>query len=653
MPQSTTPFQPLERESAYLSDSRRLTGPNLFFVSMGAVLEALGPAAKDAAAHTHWCAQVVAMARALGWRVADGHVEALVRVHAASTSLVLSAPVDQLFTATEVNEWAWETATALAFPGLGVSNAFGGAPNDVGDFDAALQRLRARSEAEKNTLLCALMTQARAHGAAVYVDEESVSIGSGVGACVTSLEDIDALKSVDWNEIRDVPIALVTGSNGKTTTVRLIAAMLKAHGLTPGYSSTEGVVIDGASVTSGDYSGPAGARTVLRDKRVECAVLETARGGMLRRGLAVARADVAVVTNVSADHFGEYGIDDLDDLTEAKLIVARAVERDGVLVMNGVVLNHLVATQIVNLFVLSQSKYKINLNDVSLPSHAFRQAQGERGHLENSISNSQDLATRFKHLWPKMAVFARDWRDDILQQKRAEGGSVCGVNAGRLQLFHRGETYDLGAINDMPLTMNGSAAYNIDNIAAASLAAVALGITPTTIANVLHTFGQTRFDNPGRLERWQIRGVNVLLDYAHNPDGLAGLLNVATGLKAAPGKRLGLLLGQAGNRENTDIEALAKIAASFAPDKIVLKDIDGMLRGREVGEVPKILRETLLMERFEMARVTTILAEVEAAKSLVEWSQPGDVVVLPMHGVAAKNTMRDWLDQQATCVVSE
>ena len=123
-----------------------------------------------------------------------------------------------------------------------------------------------------------------------------------------------------------IPTALVTGSNGKTTSVRLLAAMLTAHGHRTGFSCTDGVFFEDQALSTGDYSGPAGARAVLRHAEVEAAVLETARGGLLRRGLAIERADAAIVTNISDDHFGEYGIDDLDGLTETKLIVARALD---------------------------------------------------------------------------------------------------------------------------------------------------------------------------------------------------------------------------------------------------------------------------------------------------------------------------------------
>jgi cyanophycin synthetase len=215
-----------------------------------------------------------------------------------------------------------------------------------------------------------------------YIDDDIASVGSGAGSKIVALESDDALKRLEWRGISEVPIALVTGSNGKTTTTRLIAAMAKAHGWTLGYSSTEGVVVGGAQITTGDYSGPVGARTVLRDTRVQCAVLESARGGMLRRGLAVAQADVAVVTNISADHFGEYGIDNLDDLADAKLIVSHALKVTGTLVLNA----------------------------------------------EDPV-----LMRRSSHLWSKTAVFSSVLDHELIRQKQAEGGLVCGVRDGVLR----------------------------------------------------------------------------------------------------------------------------------------------------------------------------------------------------------------------------
>ena len=166
------------------------------------------------------------------------------------------------------------------------------------------------------------------------IDDDTLSIGEGRGSRAWPSGALPAPAAVPWAALQAIPKALVTGSNGKTTSVRLLAAALRAQGLHVGHSCTDGVFVDGVAIASGDWSGPAGARSVLRHPQVEAAVLETARGGILRRGLAVTRADVALVTKISADHFGEYGVHDLDDLAQVKLTVARAIDARGLLVLN-------------------------------------------------------------------------------------------------------------------------------------------------------------------------------------------------------------------------------------------------------------------------------------------------------------------------------
>src|SRR5690606_11896895 len=188
---------------------------------------------------------------------------------------------------------------------------------------------------EASPALVALQAAATAHGLPCLPDDDEVSVGGGTGSRTWPVDALPDPAAIDWSVLHAIPTALVTGSNGKTTTVRLLAAMARAHGWHAAHSCTDGVFFDGQPLEPGDYSGPTGARTALRQPAAQAAVLETARGGMLRRGLALCHAGVAVVTNVSADHFREYGLHDLDDLAAAKLTVARAIGGDGLLVLNG------------------------------------------------------------------------------------------------------------------------------------------------------------------------------------------------------------------------------------------------------------------------------------------------------------------------------
>ena len=518
--------------------------------------------------------------------------------------LAISAPSDQLLLATEINEWAlcaalverdptrWgglQAALAAAAiegadPGAG-SAAF--AP--VIEERAALTRFGRLSAMEAVPKLRALLKRAADRALPHFIDDNELTVGAGVGSRTFALSHLPAVDEVPWSELSDVPTAIVTGSNGKTTTVRLIAACARAHGWRAAYNCTDGVYIGEELLASGDYSGPAGARLVLRDRRAQAAILEAARGGILRRGIAVSRADVALVTNVSSDHFGEYGIDDLDGLADTKLSVAAAVAPNGTLVLNA--------------------------DDDLLRTKA------------------RQLAPRFGGA-PTLAWFALDAEQRHLREYRMQGAAICAVRRGRLILQQRDSEHDLGSVLGMPLSMNGLAAYNVSNLAGAALAALTLGIPAGTIASVFARFGDQFADNPGRMMRFQYRGAQVLIDYAHNPDGLRGFLSVADRLRGKG--RLGLLLGHAGNRKDEDIADLAGVAAEFKPDLIVVKEDEAHLRGRAPGEIPRIIRAELLRLGLRPSALPVRDNELDAARYALDWAEPGDVLALPLHSPAAR-----------------
>jgi cyanophycin synthetase len=568
-------------------DSRRLTGANLYFDGPGAALETAPGLAFYAATLQRWRANVARLRMALGWP--DGAV--CVREHASGASLAFEAPPDQLYTATEANEWALHAALGVR-AGDAPVDAESAAPRPhVAHFedDEALQRLRELAQAEAKPHLLALIASAQARGVPAHADDEVLSLGEGEASQAWPVEALPAIDAVPWPRLHAIPKAVVTGSNGKTTTVRLLAAMLRAHGLASGYSSTDGLVVDGERIDAGDYSGPVGARTVLRHPRVQAAVLETARGGLLRRGLVASDARVAVVTNVSADHFGEYGVHSLDDIASVKLVVAKSVAADGVLVLNA----------------------------------------------DDPLLVRRAAAT---------GVACVGWFALALADAIAHGPLACGVRDGRLVLSVDATEHDLGDAAAMPLTLGGSARYNIANAAAAALAAFALGIAPATIASVLARFGNDARDNPGRLQRWLLGNVEVLLDYAHNPDGLRGLLQVAGNLRA--GGRLALILGQAGNRGDDDIRELAAVAAQSHPDRVWLKDIAGdYLRGRAPGEIAAILFGALRAGGLDADALPVCLDEAQASREALQWARPGDLLVLPIHEPARRDEVVALLDR--------
>jgi len=246
---------------------------------------------------------------------------------------------------------------------------------------------------------------------------------------------------------------------------------------------------------------------------------------------------------------------------------------------------------------------------------------------------ASELAQRYG-CTPALAWFASDADQEHLREYRSQGTSTC-VRQGRLSLHQRGVEYDLGPVSAMPLSIGGIAAYNVANLAAAALAAMTLGISAATISAVFARFGARLSDNPGRMMRFEYNGAQVLVDYAHNPDGLRGFLSVADQLRAGKG-RLGLLLGHAGNRQDADIAELARVAARFKPDLVVVKEDEAHLRGRAPGEIPRIIRGELLRQGLAESALPVRDTEVEAARLALDWAQPGDVLALPLHSPSAR-----------------
>jgi len=553
----------------------------------------------DAALLEGWRSRAARARAHLGW-----HMPGVVaRAHAGGASLALAAPPDQLLVATEVNEWALcatllardperfrflEAALAAAALEQAADPAVVIAP--VLEERSALERLGRLATREARVELMALLGEAGARRLPHVLDDALLTLGAGEGARDFELVALPQPSRVPWAELRGIPTAVVTGSNGKTTTVRLLAACARAHGWHTAYCCTDGVFLDGQLEERGDYSGPAGARRVMRERRAQAAIVEAARGGILRRGIALSHAHVGLVTNVSPDHFGEYGIDDLDGLADTKLSIAAVVRSEGLLVLNA--------------------------DDPQL------------------LAKAPALAGRFGRR-PPLGWFALDADAGLLREHRAHGGPTCGVRGGRLWLSCAGADHDLGAIAAMPLTVGGRAAYNVANLAGAALAAAALGVPPPLIAVVFARFGAALADNPGRMMRFERGGVRLLVDYAHNAAGLRGLLGVAEHLRAGRG-RLGLLLGHAGNRQDAEIEQLARVAAEFHPALVVVKENEAHLRGREPGEIPRIIRAALLREGLPEAALPIRMSELEAVHCALEWAQPGDVLALPVHSAAAR-----------------
>ncbi len=540
-----------------LIDSRRLTGPSLAQDSPGAVLEVELSHDGDDAIIEAWRASATELLAELGW----GDERTAVRRYPGGASLAISAPIDGLYAACEINEAAWTAA---------VLDAGSDAPSRH-----TLPELRQLVADEANPSLLALADAAAAHQVAFLCDDELASVGLGSGSLAWPVDRLPDPAAVDWDVAHDVPTALVTGTNGKTTTVRMLAAIAAADRLRAGNTSTDGVQIAGATILEGDYTGGEGARTVLRDPRVDLALLETARGGLLRRGLPNGRVDVAHVSNVGTDHLGEYGVTDLDALAHVKLLVARAVKPGGALLLNA--------------------------DDPILQRHA--------------------ASTRVPVTWLTL--------DAAPPPGDAIASDVSYVQQdGDLGRLRHGRFTPLLTTAAAPCTIGGAARHNVYNALAATAIADSVGLAPDAIRSGLETFRSDATQNPGRGNLFELGSLKAYADFAHNPEGLELVLQMAT---AIPAKRRLVILGQAGDRDDLSIDRLAEITWDARPDRIVLKHMPAYLRGRPAGEVVGRLRQRLLAVGAPGDRIEVADSEVDAVRSALRWGRPGDLLLLLLH----------------------
>jgi cyanophycin synthetase len=380
-----------------------------------------------------------------------------------------------------------------------------------------------------------------------------------------------------------IPVASVTGTNGKTTTTRLLGHMGMAAGLVTAWSSTDGVVVRGEMVEPGDYSGPAGGRLVLTTPGVELAILETARGGLLRKGMGISCNDVSVVTNVSADHLGEQGIETVDQLAEVKAIVTKITKATGWVVLNG--------------------------DDPRV--WAMRAGIKARP-------------------W----VFSLDPDSPALREALAAGGRGVTVLDGDLVVLSPHADPDhLAAVLDVPMTLCGLSEHNVANALAATAAALGLGLPREAVVQGLRTFATDPRYNPGRMNVYSVplpgigETVTVIIDFAHNEAGLAGLLQVAEGLRP-PGSAIHLGLGTGGDRTDEILQRLGELAGRRA-DRVSVVHKESYLRGREMADLEAQLGAGLA--RVGVAEVDSHVSELDGLKALVAMANVGDVLAVMVH----------------------
>ena len=409
-----------------------------------------------------------------------------------------------------------------------------------------------------------------------------------------------------------VPIIAVTGTNGKTTTARMVAHVFKGMGRKVGMTSTDGIVIDERLVIRADASGPKSARMVLQNPRVDLAVFEVARGGILREGLGYDRNDIAVVLNVAADHLGLRGIDTVEQLADVKAVVVEAVPRTGAAVLNA---------------------------DDPLVSGMRRRCSGDV-------------------VWFTMAAPGSETREMVDNACRRGGRAVVLERSplGEMIVIKQGRrSMQLAWTHLLPATLGGRAVMNVQNAMAAAGAAFAAGAPLHDIRQGLRTFTTSYYLSAGRLNQVEVHGRNVLVDYAHNAPAMRLLGDLVDKLAAGLDSthelgrvsRIGVV-ATAGDRRDADVRELGAVAARHFDVLVVREDV--ALRGRRRGDVAALLVEGVRAAVAEGARckqVEVVLDEIAAARHALAFANVGDLVVICVDKHAAVLTELESMAQRA------
>lgn len=366
-----------------------------------------------------------------------------------------------------------------------------------------------------------------------------------------------------------IPIIAITGTNGKTTTTRLISHIVKNNGFRVGYTTSDGIYVQNSMLTKGDTTGPISAEFILKDPTVEFAVLETARGGILRSGLGFGKCDVAVVTNIQEDHMGLSDINTLAEMANVKGVVARAVKRDGYAVLNA-----------------------------------------DNEHCV-SIAKTTDC---------KIAYFSIDENNKIIKEHCRTGGIAAIYENGYITIKKGDWKFRVEKASLIPLTFGGKVTFMIYNVLAATLATYVYGFTIDDIKTNLETFIPSAAQTPGRMNIFDFKEYKVLIDFAHNADGFRGIKEYLSGIESP--YKIGIITGT-GDRRDDDIRDMGRISAQMF-DHIIIRQ-DKFLRGRLAEDIVKLLVEGI-HEVNPKQSYEYIPKEIEALKHALDMAKPGTFI---------------------------
>lgn len=371
---------------------------------------------------------------------------------------------------------------------------------------------------------------------------------------------------------RSIPIVSITGTNGKTTTTRLISHVLRKMGNNVGMTSTDGIYLNDKCIHRGDDSGFNSAKTILLNRDVDIAVLETARGGLIRKGLAYNLADVAVITNITNDHLGVDGINSVEELSFVKALVGEAVKKDGFVVINA----------------------------------------------DDKLSKT--IVNRFK---AEKIYFSKYKENKLIKESILNGGTVVFVENNIIYVISKNKKYKIVSTKELPLSYNGNLEYNIENAMAACAALVGLKVDYCMISKGFMDFKLNDKDSNGRFNLYECCGRKIILDYGHNIEGYKAVLSSLQKIKN--GNNLIGVIGMPGDRKDDIAYEIGAICANEL-DKVVVKE-DKERRGRKLGEMASLLEKSII-DNDKSISVKVYLDEVEALKYALDESNEGDIIVV-------------------------
>lgn len=387
-----------------------------------------------------------------------------------------------------------------------------------------------------------------------------------------------------------IPIIAVTGTNGKTTTTRLLAHIVKNNGYRVGFTTSDGIYVQNHMMEKGDTTGPVSAEYILKDPTVEFAVLETARGGILRAGLGFSRCDIGIITNIQEDHLGLSDIHTLDDLARVKSTVVRSIKKDGWAILNA--------------------------------------------EDEQCVKIGQELSCN-------VAYFAMDEENPLVKKLSKEGKTVCVYENGFITVKKGEWKIRIERATHIPLTLGGKAKFMIANVLAATLASYLWGFKTEDISLSLQTFIPGAAQTPGRMNIFEFKKFKVMIDFAHNPAGYRGIEDYLNNVEA--NKKIGIIAG-VGDRRDEDIKECAKIAGRMF-DHIIIRQ-EKHLRGRTEDEIINLILEGIA----ESGRNVTheiITKEVEAIKHAISVAEEGTFITALSDVVTnAIEIVQEYLDKE-------